>query len=272
MNPIELIQKHFDEFTNNEKEIAYYVINNPFDTSRGNIIGIANATKTSKSSVIRFAQKLGYEGYSQFKFDLARSLVSQDSGTSEESYLNVIDLYIEYLNKLKQSIDKNDIFLVAKSIINAKRIKIIGFNRTYNSAKQLSMRLLKIGIDAQSIDDYMSVEDILSIYDRNDIIICISIADNYKKINTIVQSANSNNVPAHLITMSPNLPFKKYTSSYTVLPRISKSNYSSFLDDQAIFFIYIEVLLNEIAKILNNNWLLVYSLLSPFFIHNINYS
>ena len=43
------------------------------------------------------------------------------------------------------------------------------------------------------------------------------------------------------------LPLKNHCKECVVLPRISRDSYASFLDDQAIFLLFSEVLIEAIA-------------------------
>lgn len=245
MNPIELIQNHFEEFTKSEKEIAIYIINNPQEIFRYNILDLVKLTKTSKSAIIRFTQKLGYNGFTEFKFDLRRAIISNDNEFIENN--SIIRTYIECLTQMEAEIDNKQIISFAKNILNAHNIKIIGNGRTYNSAYQFKQRLLKIGIDSEALQELSLIRDSLSILNKGDMVIIFTIADNGKVYPPLFKDANFA-YDVSTITMTNNLPFKKYCQDYIVLPKISNYRYNTFLDDQAIFYIFIEVLLNEIAK------------------------
>lgn len=245
MNPIELIQNHFEEFTKSEKEIAIYIINNPQKIFPFNISDLVKKTKASKSSIIRFTQKLGYEGFTDFKFDLRRAIISNDNEYQDDN--SVIKSYIEILNQLEATIDKDQILAFAKRISLAKKIKIIANGRTYNSACQFKQRLLKIGIDSEALQEMSLIRDSLSILKKGDMVIIFTIADNGKIYPSLFKDINFS-YDVSTITMTNNLPFKKHCQDYIVLPKISNYRYNTFLDDQAIFYIFIEVLLNEIAK------------------------
>ena len=54
-----------------------------------------------------------------------------------------------------------------------------------------------------------------------------------------------------LFTMNGSSPYKKLCDHYVCLPQISYNKKMGFLDDQAIFFVFIEVLISEAAKLLN---------------------
>lgn len=67
----------------------------------------------------------------------------------------------------------------------------------------------------------------------------------------ILELAN-NGVKTVLLTMTPNNKFANDVTHMVTLPYISKSSSKAFLDDQAIFFVLNEILLNEIAREISN--------------------
>ncbi|MCI5773574.1 MAG: MurR/RpiR family transcriptional regulator [Erysipelotrichaceae bacterium] len=245
MNPIELIQNHFEDFTKNEKEIAIYIINNPHQIFHYSIMDLVKNTKTSKSAIIRFTQKLGYEGFSDFKFDLRRAIISNDNEYIENN--SIIRSYIECLVQMEATMDKKQISNLAEQIVKSNRIKVVGSGRTFNSAFQLKQRLLKIGIDSEAIQEYSIIRDSLSILKQEDLVIIFTIADNGKAYTPIFKDFDFD-FSLNTITMTNNLPFKKFCNNYITLPKISNYRYNTFLDDQALFYVFIEILLNEVAK------------------------
>ena len=78
MGPIERLELNKNNLTKSEIEIMEYIKKNPMDIVQFSIIQIAEKANTSKSAVIRLCQKIGYDGFSEFKFDMSRYLVSNN--------------------------------------------------------------------------------------------------------------------------------------------------------------------------------------------------
>ena len=76
MTPIQHIQLHKDEFTKSELIIMDYILSNLHDISSYPISTIAEKCKVSKSALLRFCQKCGFQGYSEFKYEVSRYLQS----------------------------------------------------------------------------------------------------------------------------------------------------------------------------------------------------
>jgi DNA-binding MurR/RpiR family transcriptional regulator len=249
-NPLDRIQSYYDELTNKDKDIAVYIINNPKDACRSSIDGVAKRAGTSKSALVRFANRIGYSGFAELKYDLSRFLVSANSGTDEENkdpVRSICDTYASYISRMAEAIDPADLDAIAAVLIKARRIKIFGFNRTFNSAMQMRQRLAKIGIDAEAVADTTLMTDYEDICTPDDCVIVFTISDNGGFYKPIVTAIADNRCPVFCFTMSQALPFKKKCEKYIVLPRISRDSSISFLDDQAVFMVFIEILMNNIA-------------------------
>lgn len=254
MNPIDTIQAHYEEFTKTEQDIAVYIINHPQDAARRPITSIAQASGTSKSALIRFSQKIGYKGFSEFRFDLSRFLVGSNGIdiTQEEKptpVTAIADKYCEVIQQLKNAVSCEELNEISQMIINANRIKIVGLDRTFNSASQLRLRISKIGYDAEAVDNIALIQDLPEILKPQDLIILFTIRNNHKNYDDFVTSLHDSGIPVVCITMTPNLKFNKYCDKYIVLPMISKDTNYSFLDNQVIFLVFIEMLLECLAKI-----------------------
>lgn len=252
MNPLEKIKNELPELTKSELQIANYILKNPIQLIRLSLTDIAKASKTSNTVIIRFCQKLGYQGFSEFKFAMSRYVLSEGSQLVAEntSHLtSITNKYIQYLNMMAASANTDDIKKVAGLVTNARNLVIMGYNRTGFSAQQLSYRLSKIGVANYLITDRVIMKDYMEILKPGDLCIIFSITtDGYKEI---ASRLHEHGCDLALFTMTPRNSIHKYATVMIPFPRISLSDEIGFLDDQALFFIFIEVLLSEVAEKLN---------------------
>lgn len=252
-NPLDKILQYYEEFTKTDKEISAYFINNAHDVITGmSAEQIARATGTSKAAISRFCKRIGYSGFSDFRFDLARALVSgNDSSNISEDVnpvVSITNLYSQYILQIQRSVNINELSEVARQIVSSKRIKIFAMNRTFNSALQFKQRLNRMGVDSEASSDNVTFGDIISIMNENDIGIVFTTTDNTNTFAKHVKSMYERKCKLVVFTMNPNLSFKNKVDYYITLPRISKNTSMSFLDDQPIFMVFIEIMLNLIAK------------------------
>ncbi|MGB9809847.1 MAG: MurR/RpiR family transcriptional regulator, partial [Caldanaerobacter sp.] len=70
-----------------EMQIAEYVLENSHEVVGIPITELAEKTKSSESTIVRFCRKLGYTGYQEFKVKLASSLSTlQELPSSDWSF------------------------------------------------------------------------------------------------------------------------------------------------------------------------------------------
>lgn len=62
-----LVNERYNSFSDGEMEIAKYILQNKEIIHTLSINQLANNSLSSKSSVLRFAQKLGFSGFTELK-------------------------------------------------------------------------------------------------------------------------------------------------------------------------------------------------------------
>lgn len=250
MNPLQSIQTALPTFTKKEKLIAEAILKDPVSVVQVTAQDLAEKVSSSKSAYIRMCQKMGFEGYSDFRFSISRHLLSAGSKSDEENPMQaILNSYSEYILNIASTIKKEDVHTLASYILTATRVKLFGINRTGLSAKQLRMRLIKLGLDAEAVNDSVTMRDLSSLLTKEDVCIIFSIKglpDYYQ----YAKDLRERGCKVVLLTMTPKTPMRKDVDLLLQLPYISRSSNESFLDDQAIFFVFIEVLLNEVARMI----------------------
>lgn len=254
MNPIDKLELSRSSLTKSEAKITNYIINNPMDIIQLPIVDIAHKSGGSKSAIIRLCQKIGYNGFSEFKFDLSRYMISNNQSTNDfeekDSITAITSSYVDYINKIATTITYKDVQTLVNFMLDSKKIKIFGINRTGLSANQLRYRLSKIAFDSESITDIVLMKDCSDSLNENDLCIIFSIKAHKEYYLDSIKALRENNCKVVLITMTPINPLNSYCDYVITLPYISKLTDVKFLDDQVIFFVFIEIILSELAKLI----------------------
>lgn len=250
-NPLDRIQSYYEDLTKTDLEIAIYFINNPHDVATTPSDMLAKKIGTSKAAISRFCQHVGYTGYLEFRYEMARFLASRNAESSNaeaDPVIAITQAYSEYILKMKDSFTTEDLHEIALMYLKARRVKIFGVNRSYNSALQFRQRLSKLKYDAEACGDNGTITEIVNTMTSEDLVFIFTTTDNQRTYTPHVKTLHDAKCPFIVITMNPNLPFKKQAAKYIALPRISKEASISFLDDQPLFLIFIEMLISAIAK------------------------
>lgn len=134
---LKLIQEGMDDFSKGQKLIASYIVNHydkaAFMTAArlGEIVGV------SESTVVRFAIELGFDGYPKLQKELKELIKSKLTSVqrmevafnriSEENILkSVLHSDMEKIKVTLEEIDQEGFNKIVESILNAKRIYILG--------------------------------------------------------------------------------------------------------------------------------------------------
>lgn len=252
MNPLDLIQKNFSSFTKTEENIGAYILNNPYAFARGTIEDSINEIGASKPAMIRFAKKLGYSGYSEFKYDVAKFIISESynntEGKKDTPIQQITDTYCQFISQMNETIDIDTLTKVANAISKARKTKIFAVNRTALSAKQLQLRALKIGYDIDCVEDRIAMADVINTLNEKDVCILFTIKNNSKIYENIINTLETRGVTTVLVTMTPTLSIIPKCKYVIYLPQVNRG-YAKFIDEQALYFVFVEILLNQLISI-----------------------
>ncbi len=94
-----LIHQHAKELSDLDLETLHYIVEHPDEVMNLSILDLADRVHSSKSSILRLTKKIGFSGYSEFKYFLRHE---QQHVLFEESEKKVFD---KQLNDIKQTID-----------------------------------------------------------------------------------------------------------------------------------------------------------------------
>lgn len=261
-NPLAHIRVSMDDFTRGERHIAEYLIDNPDCIFKTNsITDLAHAMGSSNTSLIRFCQKLGYQGFGEFRFALRRELLQRgiDEGADEGSAYQdaapspetqrLIDVYKRYFDLIPKMVPEERIDELAEKIISARRICIWGINRTGLSAQQLSFRLLRLGIMNKVVTDQIAMADDASIVGDGDFCIAFTMAGRGADYLSLIRDAHAGGAQVALISMNSTLECVQEADIAIVLPWISHENRANFFEDQLVVYMFIEVLLLRLSHL-----------------------
>lgn len=253
MDLLEQIQRSFDSFTNNEKKIAQYIIKDPKHFARSTIESVIEEIGISKAGLIRFSKKMGFNGYIELKYELNRYLLSNnvktENSSNEDSITNITNRYIEAIEEMANSLDITEIDLAAKSLIESNKIVSCGFNKSGASVSHFSKRVLNLGLSIYStIDDTVTILDYINILTAKDTLVIFTIEDTTKFFSKHLSTIKESKCNTIVITFDKNHDLAKQADYVFVIPKLARQ-YATFLDAQALFFIFTEIFVSQLAKL-----------------------
>ena len=154
-----------ENFTNNEKEIANYILKHLNEIHLLSAEQLAKKAFASKATVIRFCKKFDVKGYRDFQRKLDREvsemnkiqrLLSEEPVNSNTSYDEIISiipsLYEKVIGSIKLNLEPAVMEKIIEKLKNAKKIEIYGTGISYTLAKLASFKFMTLGIESGAYD------------------------------------------------------------------------------------------------------------------------
>ena len=232
------IQSQYTRFSKGQKLIAQYILKNYDKVACMTACKLGETVGVSESTVVRFANALGYSGYPKLQ-DALQEVIKNKLTTvqrvdmvkefNDDSAIlkKIVKSDIDNIKDTLEGIDEKAFEEAANRILKAKRIYIVGMRSSFTIAQYLGFYL---GIILDSVhvirtdmgDAFEQVEKI----NEDDGKVAISFPRNSKKSYQIV--GNDKEKGAHIVSLtdSPFAPVASFTDNLLLV----KSNMVSFVD------------------------------------------
>lgn len=139
----EIINENYNYLSDIDTAIAKYVLDNKKEVGDMGINDLAKSSFSSKSSVLRFAQKLGFSGYSELK-----NYIKREEAISTEAF-ETNDLYDQVITDIKRTLEylKNiDLTSIYEMIEKSQNIYVLTTGVAQeNQAYEIQRLFLMIG-------------------------------------------------------------------------------------------------------------------------------
>lgn len=236
---IQRIQDRYSGLSKGQKLLASYIIKNydkaVFLTAAklGEVVGV------SESTVVRFATQLGYTGYPAFQKALEelvrnklnsiqRMEVTYGRISQGEILASVLQSDAKKIEMTLEGIDQSAFELAVETILNARRIYVIGIRSCAPLANFLSFYLNLIFEDVTLIQTNSASEifEQMIRIDERDVIIGISFPRYSMRTLKAMEFANNRNAKVITLTDSVHSPMNLYSSCNL----IARSDMASIVD------------------------------------------
>ncbi|WEG73479.1 MurR/RpiR family transcriptional regulator [Vagococcus intermedius] len=238
----DLINTHFDELSDTDKYICEFILDQRKKVGDMSIKEFSQLSLTSKSSVIRFAQKLGFTGYSELRNFIKWE--SQDGGEARGSH-HFLNQVLSDTEKLIESIRKEDWLSIYKKIELSQRIFVITTGVTQqNQALELQRQLLLTGKNVSLIPGNPKSSEFKRMLEQlgeSDMIFVLSLSGENTDLEGVINILNLKKSFLVSITNYKSNWLSK-NSTYSLYARSSKSPDLTdwWLQTTSTFFVLIE--------------------------------
>ena len=211
------IRNIYDSMGRSEKRIADYILKNSDSIVSLSISELAQKCGSGDATVVRFARRLGFSGYQDFKLKLAAEVGSTSAIDSTiEKTDSCYEIFKKRINDISVSLkntesvlDTEQLEMAAKSIMNAKRIVVFGLGNSASIAMDTAHKFLRLGLDAQACCDNHMQAIVSSHLEEGCVAIGISHSGSSKDIVEALQLSKTRNATTICVTNYGNSPLLK---------------------------------------------------------------
>lgn len=249
MNPFEQMELKKSSFTKKEMIVYDFFVENIDDILRDTATQLAEKHNISQASISRFCQKLGYHGYNDFKYDVYKY---QKIGNESTNPASIMDYYAKLINLIPNAISEEQFTELAQLIVDAKFIAINGFHKSALPAQLLEMNLAKVSKHAVYVP-YDRSHTLAQTLTKQDLAIYFSATGIiYREHVEALNDMDDDKRPITvLITMADKSPMRNKVDHVIWLPNYKNQGYPQYLETQVVFMIFVDLLTNYIAQLLN---------------------
>ncbi|WP_040467874.1 MurR/RpiR family transcriptional regulator [Limosilactobacillus gastricus] len=244
MDVLENIKIRRPHLTKTERKFADFILAEPNRIYAPSISNLADQAGTSIATIQRFCLAIGYDGFSEFKFNVLDYLNSKEVDYSNKDWNSYLDTIKQLPSIFSQEPTKN----LINSILNSRTTYVLGTHYSFSSAYELSTGLNDLGYQSiqVGVNNPIREQSLGHFIDSKSTIIVFSISGVKLIYPHLLKDSNfKNSNRTFLITMNKNAEMSKFFSQTILLPG-NIANRNSVIDIQSIPIAYTELILNRL--------------------------
>ena len=196
MNCLIRIRQRYAGFAQSDKKLADFLLSQPDRARHLSSQQLASEAGVSQSSVVKFAQKIGFKGFPALKLAISEALVSNPNPQSMPVHNQIRGddpmrlvgekLIKENVAAMHATLDVNTEEKLLESVAMlraARRIILTGIGASGLVARNFSWKLMKIGINAVSEQDMHALLATVQAMSSDDLLLAISYSGERREIN-----------------------------------------------------------------------------------------
>ena len=220
-------------------QVADFALDNPDDMAFGTVAAVADLAGVQPSTLVRFAQALGYEGFSDLQtvfhallrnrwpdYEERLKGLSPDSDASVEALLDgFCESAAVSLMRMRERISRDTLERAVAILADAHTIYLIGQRRAFPVTSYLAYALSKLKIRSVLVDNLASLgPDQVAFAEPRDAVLAVSFAP-YTPATIEMSERLSQRLPVVAITDSP---FSPLAASARVWFEVAEADFGAF--------------------------------------------
>ena len=218
MSVLKLLSAKLNTMTEADRQIAQFILDDPERMLALSSSALAEQIGRSQSSVVKFSQRQGYEGYQQLKLAVNKAKAQEwqapagvihGSIGASDSYMTIMQKLIgSKLLSMRETMAANSeqtIDRALSAVLDARRIQLAGVGASSLVARDLAYKLQKVGrVVLLDNDSHIQISN-ASTLNRQDVLLALSYTGASLEILRIAELARARGATIVSITgMQPN--------------------------------------------------------------------
>lgn len=226
-----IVNAHQHKFSETEREILAFMLENEEFVAESTISSLAHKTYTSTSSIIRLTKKLDFSGFAELKYFIKSSLAQ-----AEPINPDFIASGTKDIARTLEALQRADLDPILKLLDQARTVYCYGTGYAQrNALQEFAKSMLACGKFMHVIPARNEFKGAVSAMTQQDAVVLVSLSGNTESIKDTIQLLSVRKIPTLAITVqSVNLMSTTanyslhYEATPTTLPR-KKEPYHSFV-------------------------------------------
>ena len=251
----EKIRKRYSTLPKNHKKIADFFVENFDRIPFLNVQEMAASTSSSVASIVRFAQRTGFEGYKELQEEIGKSLQDRlkqsdvftvpSAGVLQNDILTLVARQdVKNINTTLALIKRDDFNAATDAILKAKHVYTAGLGISFLLAEVLSYQLNQVGIASSALRQGSTnfAEQVL-FFSQNEVLIVFSFQPYSQETIDAARIASEKGITVISITNKENAP----TTFYAAWSLLVKSENMLYTNSFAAISVLINALSTQCA-------------------------
>jgi DNA-binding MurR/RpiR family transcriptional regulator len=216
------------KLTTSEERVASTLLTAPQECLILSAAQLAERASVHESTVIRFAQKLGYEGYPELRADLAVD-VQRKSDMHSQRWIKAVEPYglsalvqeqLEVIAQLPNHVSQESVDAATKALLTAHRVFIYGVGVTRFLVEFMDRKLRRMGFEVVDMRrGGKELADDLATFRSNDVLLAFAFESQREEASRLIHLTRINGATSILVSDLSGVLFEPSPTILLAAPR-----------------------------------------------------
>jgi DNA-binding MurR/RpiR family transcriptional regulator len=206
-----LVQAKYPLLPDNQRKVADFLVQRAADVPFLSVVEIERLSGTSKATVVRLAQSLGFSGFLELRSRLLEGIQTQIQKADQFSLLSTAERKgtlssvahqdVKNINQTINQLDREAFMGVAGMIVKASHVYTVGLGISSLMSQILAYSLNQVAVRATPfVHDYETFVEQLPFLTTSDLLIAFSFPPYSRETVDVVKAAEARHIPVVGIT------------------------------------------------------------------------